>query len=315
MGVKIQHSIFILILFLLSASAIAAEPKKLTSPRFSYPNWSPDGTQILYESSVSGNWEIYIMDTAGITDNGGHVTRLTNNDHLDRMPSWSPDGKYIAFISDRDGDFEVFVMRPDGSEQTQLTFNDTAEIHPYWSPDSQRIIFNSQVEKGVRIYSIWAMNRNGADQVELLRDEELNSYAQMSPDGTQVVFDKWQDNDENNGEIYLLDLNTKKLTRLTKNEGIYDGYPTWYPNGEWIVYASEVDDLFKLFRIRPDGSSKEQITFGPGNDARADVSPDGTQLLFNRDIDDNINIVVLPLASDSEASADGVETSATTNND
>lgn len=301
----IIKNITIAVAFCLCALAFAADESeatldKLTYPRFSYPTWSPDGSRVLYESSVSGNWEIYTVDLEGISDNGGNVTKLTNNTDLDRMPSWSPDGQFIAFISDRDGDFEVFRMRPDGTEQSQLTYNDLPEIHPYWTPDSQRIVFNSRLGEQ-RIYDIWIMNRDGSEQTILLQDGELNSYAQMSPDGTQIVFDKWQDNNENNGEIYVLDVKSRELRRLTNNEDIYDGYPTWTPDGERIIFASEVGDDFKLFSIRPDGSGRNQLTFGPGSDARASVSPDGTKMLFNRGTDGNINIMLAPLPEEPDA--------------
>lgn len=266
--------------------------KQLTLPRFSYPTWSPDGDRILYESSVTGNWEIYLMDEGGLTDDGGNILRLTDNSHLDRMPAWSPDGRYIAFISDRDGDFEVFRMRPDGTQVTQLTHNDVAEIHPYWSPDGSRIIYNRRLA-GERIYTIRMMAFDGSGDREVLSDGELNSYAQMSPDGQRLVFDKWQDNEETNGEIYVLALETGNLTRLTRNEGIYDGYPTWYPDGERVLYASESEGPFKLFSVRIDGTDRRQVTFGPGHDARADVSSDGRRILFNREVNGAINIHVL----------------------
>lgn len=279
-------------------SPVALE--QLTRPRFSYPTWSPDGSRVLYESAVSGNWEIYVMDLDGIGNDGGNVVQLTDNDSLDRMPSWSPDGEWIAFVSDRDGDYEVFRMRPDGSEQLQLTRNGVAEIHPYWTPDGERLLYNSRVADE-RLYAIWIMNGDGSAQREVLRDEELNSYAQLSPDGRSIVFDKWQDNDENNGEIYVFDLEDERLTRLTSND-VYDGYPTWTPDGRAIVYASQVGGSFKLFRMRPDGTDRQQLTFGPGNDQRPDVSPDGTRILFNREIDDSINIYTIPAAPVAAAS-------------
>jgi Tol biopolymer transport system component len=281
------------------AAPLPAQPQeapaisKLTRPRFSYPTWSPDNTRILYETSVTGNWEIWVMDLQGLANSGGKVTRLTDNDHLDRMPSWSPDGRSVAFVSDRDGDYEVFTMNADGSTQVQLTHDDVPAIHPYWSPDGTRIIYN-RVVKGERVYEIRMMNRDGSADTAILSDEELNSYAQISPDGTRVVFDKWVENDENNGEIYVLSLESGALTRLTENT-TYDGYPTWHPDGKRIIYASRVGEQFKLFSICADGTDRRQFTFGAGNDARADVSSDGRKIVFNREIDDNINIHVLEM--------------------
>lgn len=267
--------------------------ERLTFPRFSYPTWAFDDSRILYESQVTGNWEIWTVNLEGLQDAGGAVTRITNNGHLDRMPSLSPDGRSIAFISDRDGDYELFRMNSDGSDPVQLTFNDVPEIHPYWSPDGSKIIYNRRVGDQ-RLYEIRMINADGSGDTTVLRDEELNSYAQVSPDGRFIVFDKWQDNDENNGEIYLLPLPDGEPVRLTDN-AVYDGYPAWFPDGQRIVYASEVDGSFKLFSIRVDGTGRRQLTFGPGNDARPNVSADGKRIVFNRDIDDNVNILILDL--------------------
>jgi Tol biopolymer transport system component len=284
----------------LAAPAIAQSPDssgnaQLTHPRFSYPMWSPDGTRILYESSVTGGWEIWIMDLAGLSSGGGNLTRLTDNDHLDRMPSWSPDGRSIAFISDRDGDYEVFTMNADGSGQTQITRDDLHAIHPYWSPDGARIVYNRQV-RGKRVYEIRLMNRDGSGDSAIVSGDELNSYARISPDGSRVVFDRWVANDENNGELHLLSLESGAVTRLTEN-ATYDGYPTWHPDGKQIVYASRVGGLFKLFSICADGTNRRQLTFGPGHDARAHVSGDGTRIVFNRELAGTINIHVLEAAA------------------
>jgi Tol biopolymer transport system component len=50
-----------------------------------YPTWSPDGSEIAFESDRAGNFEIYAMNA-----NGTGVTRLTHNAAFDGMPAWGP---------------------------------------------------------------------------------------------------------------------------------------------------------------------------------------------------------------------------------
>jgi Tol biopolymer transport system component len=93
----------------------------LTAPRLeaTQPNWSPDGSHIVFASnSDRPQSSIEVMRA-----NGTAVTRLattkwpTNN----FLPAYSPDGTQIAFSSDRrHPDLcceELFVMRADGSHQ------------------------------------------------------------------------------------------------------------------------------------------------------------------------------------------------------
>lgn len=155
--------------------------RQMTHPRFSYPTWTSSDT-ILYESNVSGNWEIWEMSTEGLLDGGGELVQITTNPAADRMPALSPDGRSIAFLSDRDGDLELFVMNRDGSDQRQLTFNEVAEIHPYWTPDGTRIIFNRRM-RDERVYELRMIDPQGTGDRLLLNDGELNSYASLSPDG------------------------------------------------------------------------------------------------------------------------------------
>jgi TolB protein len=47
------------------------------------PDWSPDGTRIVFASTRDGNSEIYVMNA-----DGSGQTRITVNSAFDGLPSW-----------------------------------------------------------------------------------------------------------------------------------------------------------------------------------------------------------------------------------
>ena len=57
------------------------------------PSWSPDGSQIAFQSTRDGNSKIYVMDAA----DGSNPRPLFLERSYDGEPSWSPDGSQIAF--------------------------------------------------------------------------------------------------------------------------------------------------------------------------------------------------------------------------
>ena len=52
---------------------------------------------------------------------GSNLTRLTDDENVNRQLAWSPDGGRIAFSSGRGDNFDIYVMAADGSNLTQLT--------------------------------------------------------------------------------------------------------------------------------------------------------------------------------------------------
>lgn len=91
------------------------------------PQWSPDGSKILFTRQTSGRTQIFVMNA-----DGSGVTRLTDGPHGNHTPVWSPDGSMIAFVSARDGNLELYVMNSDGANETRLTRTSSAEAQPAW---------------------------------------------------------------------------------------------------------------------------------------------------------------------------------------
>ena len=82
-----------------------------------------DDTRITFESTRSGDVEIFLMNP-----NGKQIRQLTDEPKYDGEPAWSPDGKRITFVSYRDlaripkrgvirG--EIYVMNADGNQSHQ----------------------------------------------------------------------------------------------------------------------------------------------------------------------------------------------------
>lgn len=58
-----------------------------------WPQWSPDGKQIAFETTENGRVQIYTIAT-----DGGTAKPLVSGEDQQRFPSWSPDGKSLLFM-------------------------------------------------------------------------------------------------------------------------------------------------------------------------------------------------------------------------
>jgi len=100
------------------------------------PDWSPDGTQIAFNSDRGGSSDIWVVDATG-----GEPIQLTNDPAYETTPAWSPDGAEIAFASFASGNSDIWLISMSGTAAVQVTSEPTDEYGPSWSPDGSRITF------------------------------------------------------------------------------------------------------------------------------------------------------------------------------
>jgi Tol biopolymer transport system component len=84
-------------------------------------------------------------------------------------------------------------------------------------------------------------------------------------------------------EIWVMDADGSNKRQVTDN-GAANFAPYFFPDGERIVFASNVHDPdgrdFDLYAVRVDGTGLERVTFHPDFDAFPMFSADGSRLLW-----------------------------------
>jgi len=101
--------------------------------------WSPDGREIAFVSSRSGNLDVWVVSAEG----GGEPRQLTSDPADDGWPEWSPDGRWVLFSSGRAGGGDVWRVPAQGGEAERVLENGR---DPTWSPGRDKLYYVAQRE-------------------------------------------------------------------------------------------------------------------------------------------------------------------------
>lgn len=193
----------------------------------------------------------------------------------------APDLRYQLIVADADGENAAVAAR--GSQPL---------MSPAWSPDGEWLAYVS-FEKGVSSVNVQRV-RTGELRTVSARSG-VNGAPTYSPDGKQLALTLG--GSAGNLDIYVLDLATQKLTRITEDPAI-DTQPAWSPDGKTLYFLSDRGGAPQIYAAEArSGARPRRVSFGVAYAARPRVSPDGKQLAIEVQEDGAFHIATLELAS------------------
>lgn len=275
-----------------AAQRLTAHPSLNMSPRF-----SPNGKELAFTSTRTGNGDIYILPLEG-----GDVRQITFNDSLATMEAWSPDGQQLYFSSSM-AQLGTGIYRVNASGGTPYSIiNEPFEdlLHASISPDGNLLAFNlvrmAWWRKGPNPYGaseIWTLSLNcsESDEPRLPRRQTnvqcINRWPLWAANNKGFYFVSDRDGHENIWYTELHSQESRQITHFTDGRVLW---PSISHNSETIVFERDFD----LWRLDLQSGETEPIPIRVGTDTRItpvriesyyranelSLSPDGKKIAY-----------------------------------
>jgi hypothetical protein len=194
-------------------------------------------------------------------------------------PRWHPSGKFVAFSSNKiiqqfhaadnkkvevsDLESSLVLYDIDKNEIMNIELTDKEKFmdtFPEWSPDGKFLYFCRAPQIGENYdykqikYNLFRVSfdieTRSFGEAELVFDASLMnksvSLPRISPDGKFLVFTLFDYGTfsiwHKEADLYSIDLENFKVTRLDLNSDYADSYHSWSSNGKWLVFSSKRGD-------------------------------------------------------------------------
>jgi TolB protein len=191
-------------------------------------------------------------------------------------PNWMPDGKHLLF---NEGGF-LYKIPVDGGDTVKLNTGAVARNnndHGISFDGKMLAISSHRTGLAGGGSSVYVLPLSGGEP-KLLTENTPSYWHGWNPNGKELVYVGMRDG--KNYDIYKIPVNGGNETKLTSNDGYHVDGPEYSPDGKYIYYNGSQSGTMQIWRMKPDGTNHEQITFDEYNNWFPHMSPDGRWMVM-----------------------------------
>ncbi len=270
------------------------------------PQWFPDGSGIIFRSSVSGDSDFW-----RVAPEGGPARRLTV-DSGGLAPRLSPDGRWLAYLSSRSGYQEVWLhplASGLGADDRQLTTLQADVSTASWAPDGQTMAISCNRYGSYDVFEIGVPD--GAWRRLTSDPDRFEHYPVYLPAGDQIAFVRlsasWEDH-----EIVVADRRSSSQRIVAGDKDFFDyqlgrrfGHPQISPDGTRLLFRSHRSNWINYWQtaLEPTATAAptplhpedfdQACESGSITCGEACWSPDGQRVAFLSNRDGNVQLRVV----------------------
>jgi TolB protein len=190
-------------------------------------------------------------------------------------PNYTPDGKKLLF--NQGG--ALYTIPIEGGAAERLNTGNINRINNdhMISFDGKMLGISSGKPDSPGSF-VWVLPLTGGDprQITQATPSYLHGWA---PNGKELAF-VGKRNGSANYNLYRVSIKDHAETLLTPGNRTHVDGPEYSPDGKYIYYNANVSGTMQIWRMRPDGSDKEQLTFDDYHNWFPHLSPDGKWMVF-----------------------------------
>ena len=247
--------------------------------RDTHPMWSPDGQRIVFASTRTGNYDVFVANADG-TD----LRQLTSDTAADYTPAFAPDGNHVVFASSRNASDDIYRVGTDGEDLERLTFwSGTTEYRPQLIDDGRVLTFNAHRSDADGVTDIFSLSLERPALVRLTDSPDGDDWGSWQRGSDVVLFGSHRTGAWN---IFAMNPDGSGVRRLTYTEPPgFSHAPSLAPSLDKFVYHSNETGDTEIYELSlTPGARAKNLTNERGADDTLPVySPDGKKILFVSD--------------------------------